>query len=677
MNKKYAYAFAALMLGLTACSNEDLTAPAENQVAGKTVHVTLTVNRPSDNTRTVVDENPDGRSLYSHWVSGDKLLVVNSGNVNVGELEIESIDSDDASKAVFSGNATLNTTDKYTLVYLGGSNDNRGAYATWTNGTGISNPVATPDSETGFTVSGDLADLCRADLMKKDDVQFLISGENAYPTENVTLGAVNAMAHFTLTGIPGVLDNEAVLTVNYGDVTHKISNITSELYLPMPTGSYILSFSLVNGNDSYTASINDGNSVTVTPLYYVDTDIATGNGKGIPVELAKVEDPDQGPTDDDLVGPEIPIGNKKYRFVKGNLYCDILDKNNYVWHLYERETDYQLKAGTSSYYDNGKGYVSYVRQINGTWKGSSNPSNVNENNRYIDLFPWGATGLGTGDYKAKLPDIIRKGIADENTGTSYTGAYWPSDVTNTMDVNGNANIINLWQNYSFMDPIYDFGYAYMQNGRPAGDTRTYVTAPLEAYKYICENSFSQGCVVKGANYDGTSDAKGALILYGITDIEDAKAAIKEVGGSVKSGFAALDPNKPKSGFTYLIELPNYESLQKLNEVKEVNGKTVSIQAMFFASGGNGVYIFNNSKKDSYVNTNDTDGAYWTCNGEKGSSTNANAYGFYFRNASTATEFCWKSDASGVSSKRNTQRSVRLMVEVTESDSGTTGPEFSN
>lgn len=663
------------MLGLTACSSEDLTSPAGSENAGETMHVTLTVNRPSDKTRTALEEANGGLTLSSTWVSGDKLIVVNSANQKLGDLTLES--GAETSEGVFGGEIAVSADEQYTVWYLGGSNANdatKKSYAYWDDdNNNVVNPLV---GASEYEISGDIADLCRADLMKQVGIKFTIAGGKAYSADDVTLEPQNAMAHFKVTGYPTSKDG-ATMIATFGGQSYKVTNLVENVYLPLVPETYAPVFTLTT-SDNRTYNYTFANETGVEAgNYYKAEDETTHEVTGIPVNLEEQAAPE--PEDDDLVGPVIPIGNKKYRFVKGNLYCDILDKDNYVWHLYERETDYQLKAGTSSYNVNTNGSVTYIRQINGTSKGSYNQSNVNENNRYIDLFPWGATGLGTGNYKAKLPDIIRKGVAKENSSTTYTGAYWPSDVTNTMDPNGNANIIDLWKGYSFDSKwIYDFGYAYMQNGRPAGDNRTYVTAPLEAYRYICENSFSQGCVVKGANYDGVSDAKGALILYGITDIEDAKAAIKAVGGTLKSDFAALDPNNPESGFTYLIELPNYESLQALNEVKEVNGKKVSIQAMFFASGGNGVYMFSsNNNTESYVNTNATDGAYWTCNGSTGSSTNANAYGFYFRNTSSATEFCWKTDASGVSSRRNTQRSVRLMVEVTDSDSGTTGPEFSN
>lgn len=647
MNKKYAYAFAALMLGLTACSNEDLTAPAENQVAGKTVHVTLTVNRPSDNTRTVVDENPDGRSLYSHWVSGDKLLVVNSGNVNVGELEIESIDSDDASKAVFSGNATLNTTDKYTLVYLGGSNDNRGAYATWTNGTGISNPVATPDSETGFTVSGDLADLCRADLMKKDDVQFLISGENAYPTENVTLGAVNAMAHFTLTSIPGVLDNEAVLTVNYGDVTHKISNITSELYLPMPTGSYILSFSLVNGNDSYTASINDGNSVTVTPLYYVDTDIATGNGKGIPVELAKVvapEPPYDPANDPDLVGNMFEVNGKKFRFTKGNLKYTV---DTGEWSLMDHQYDFICKAGWTT--------------SDGKWQKTKEP--------VIDLYGYGATGLYDieSDQTANAPTFWKLTSDQTYTLAAY---YYP-----TQETEWNEGYIGSYLEYGIKFTNFDWGKAYYlyKNGEayPTASKPytsydwaidpSHKTGDPEALRYFTLSSndweklqakyFMCGVTITGITNPVNTTAKnniyGCLIFpitgEGANIVEVNKDKLAKVKALLEGHYTylstSLTTNLNFTGKNY--QYFNYSWLKITKEHFEALEK---LGVVFLPEAGH-------RGPDSYTKT---DGYYWT-------STNGQA--------NTSTVFRFDGDSSPKVFKLDSQSSrtfgsaVRLVKEV--------------
>ena len=686
--KKSIYALSLVsMTCLWSCSQEEmLSGDGDLAVKGQPVKLTLTVNRGGVQTRTILTEDASTGGLVSKWKTGDKLYVYDTNGNKVGTLELESLVS--PSVGVFSGTVT--------------AEDGIHDYSFWHYTVDGEMVFTTEDSNSHrLTVNvanqnfTSIEDLSALDILTSNDpsdmadVQVIVKDGQAAVAKDITLRSRLAMAHFSLSGIDpnaagtlkiyDVNDNiyiqDGLMFSNTGSgnklqagegegIKVTISEGQTDVYVALiptfgtPLKEYTLGFELTDTDNGKVYTYQFINpTVLKAGVYYSGND---GKGFEIPMNEVKVETPDPVTEDEDLVGPPIKIGDKYYRFVRGNLYCDILDKDNYTWHLYDRETDYQLKAGTSSLYISGS-YTSYVRQINGTWKGSSNPANVNENNHYIDLFAWGATGLGTGDYKAKLPDVIRKGIANESTSTSYTGAHWPSDVTNTMDVNGNANILDLWKGYSFSNPEYDFGYAYMQNGRPAEDTRTFVTAPLEAYAYICdqERSFSQGCVVKGAGYDGKSDAQGALILYGITTIEDAKAAIESVGGKTKTGFNALTPNKPKSGFTYLIELPDYEALQALNKVKEVNGKAVNIQALFFASGGNGVYNFSSG----VVNLNSTDGAYWTSDGAKGSSTTANAYGFYFRNTTSATEFCWKIDASGVSSKRNTQRSVRLMVEV--------------
>ena len=432
MNSKYFYAFAGLMLGLTACSSGDLTSPVEGEIVGKTVHVTLTVDRSNSTTRTEVDENTDGLTLYSHWVAGDKLLVANSANQMVGELKIESIDEDDKSKAVFSGQATLSATEKYTLVYLGGSNGEAEAYATWTEGKEINNPVAEPDLENGFIVSSAKSDLCRADLMKMENVQFLVSGDKAYPTKNVDLVAVNAMAHFTLTGIPSELNENAVLTVNYGKITHTIATIVEDIYLPMPTGSYVLSFNLSNGTDSYSASINDGNEVTVNPgLYYVDADDVTNIGKGIEVVL-KQQKPALKPNDDsDLIGASFEVNGKKFRFTKGNLKYTISTK---TWSLHENQYDFLCQAGWTL--ENGK------------------LGNNKTQEDVIDLYGFGATGLydKKNNVTAQLPQFWRNA---ENLADKTCGTYYP---TPKPTVNQGYTGSNLEHGIQFTS--FDWGKAY-------------------------------------------------------------------------------------------------------------------------------------------------------------------------------------------------------------------------
>ncbi|MBD5274649.1 MAG: hypothetical protein HDS37_00840 [Bacteroides sp.] len=508
MNSKYVYAFAGLLLGLTACSNEDLTSPSETPVAGKTVHVTLTVDRSNGNTRTVVNENLDGLSLYSKWVEGDKLLVVNSANKQVGELTI--VDGFNSSEGVFSGNATLANTETYTLIYLGGSNENGGAYAGWIDGTGISNPVATtPDRESGFTVSGALDDLCRADLMKQEGVQFLISDENACPAENVTLDAVNAMAHFTLTNLPTDYSG-ATLTVNYGEVKHTISTIGEDLYLPMPTGSYILSFSLVNGDDTYTASINGGNAVTVTPLYYGDTD-DNGNGKGILVELKEAKPDIYTPLpldESELVGPVFEINGRKFRFTKSNLKYNT---ETGVWSLIGEQYNYLCKAG---------------------WEHNDGSWGKNKETE-IDQFGYGATGLydAAKMVRAQIPTFWcesgDKGQAseakyptpNEELNKGYTGSYLEKGIQFTDFDWGRAYYLskNNEPESTDLNPYTTYDWQRDSGFELKGKEKSlrYFTLTSDEWDYIVDHYYVIGATILNEPNPVLTDNKRKNNIYGL------------------------------------------------------------------------------------------------------------------------------------------------------------------
>lgn len=80
----------------------------------------------------------------------------------------------------------------------------------------------------------------------------------------------------------------------------------------MPTGEFAISFRLSNGNDSYSASVNDGAEVTVAPgKYYTAMDESTNTGKGVEIELVK-----DAPAFDIVFMkyPEGSLENEEYNF---------------------------------------------------------------------------------------------------------------------------------------------------------------------------------------------------------------------------------------------------------------------------------------------------------------------------------------------------------------------------
>ena len=622
---------AGMAVTMVSCS-EEATLP---QGQGRNVTMTVNISRVGDNTRAVLTEK-DG-DLNCTWEENDLILVADGNGNKLGVLSIKNGVGE--STATFSGDINTDAEGETDIkfLYLGPK--------TKTELEELPDPVVIDYSAQDGTLGWLSANDFFYGGLKVEIVNSYVN------VDGVSLSRQISFGKFDLQLPEGVTyGGEAITVAGSGIYTQASVSHTGNCTFSNTEGedAKITVTPAADSNGTFYLAVLPNAGEEIAPTFSVTIDgteysctlgartwqasefvrVANADGSFSGVGL-NMEAPTVSPVEDNTVGPVIEIEGKKYKFVKGNLYYDINDQS---WHLYDKETHFGILAGTSSYYEK---INLYSKGING--KG------VSESNHIIDLFAWGATGLGdaSSTARAKLPDVIRQGTAGE---TSWAGSNWPSYNTDTMDMNGNANITNLWGSYTFDEPIYDFGYAYMQNGRPAGDDRTYVTAPLAAYAYICDQSrsFSQGCTVKGAGLNG-EDVKGALIILGMTTVAEAKEKIESVGGSVTSSFKKLNVSVNNAGFDFQITLPDYESIDKLG-------------AMFFALAGS-------SNWSSKQQLSKDCGNYWTRDAAKGSSTDANGYSFFFRKSSSASEFHWVVGRNGVSKTRRTQNSVRLMVEV--------------
>lgn len=124
---------AALLLGMTACTNEEFVeSPVQNE-GGKVISLTLNANRGDATTRSDVSYNSEYGSLESAWKAGDVIYVysIKSG-AKLGTLAIDgdvtNQKASDAAQwktsyATFKGTITLGTgdaiTDKLAFVYQG------------------------------------------------------------------------------------------------------------------------------------------------------------------------------------------------------------------------------------------------------------------------------------------------------------------------------------------------------------------------------------------------------------------------------------------------------------------------------------------------------------------------------------------------------------------------------
>ncbi|MDE6553251.1 MAG: hypothetical protein K2K98_09890 [Muribaculaceae bacterium] len=309
MNSKYVYAFAGLLLGLTACSNEDLISQS-GQLNGETVFVSLKVDRNKAVTRTIINETDteNGIGLSNVWAQGDQVTLISATGAVAGTLTLEGAGGD--SEGIFSGEATI-ADGEYTVWYLGADP----AYARIDNGV-VVNDLATA----GCDVSGSFSDLNKGDLMNSK-VSIIVKDGKATVAESVTLASQMAMAHFTLgmDGLDTALAAEnAKLTLSYivGETpySYNITNKEADVYVPLFPGEYAPSFTLTSGDKTYTYAFANTTTVQAGLYYCGDKDSATGGSNGINVSLKdpSEKDPYEGYENED---PRNPL----HKFAKYNL----------------------------------------------------------------------------------------------------------------------------------------------------------------------------------------------------------------------------------------------------------------------------------------------------------------------------------------------------------------------
>lgn len=591
----------------------------------------ISVDVPPPTTRSNIGEIPETDASYGslswEWAPEDRVYLTTLSGRYAGEMSLAEIDAEAAGKGYFSGNLAPSVTSSQDLLiyYVGHGNsypssvfaggnlplDFSAQDGSLSGGDAGVNRYDYLVGRTHVTVESDVAtvdDFKMERLMSVVRVQLNPLDENGEAVEA-------SLREVTISGLPA----SATLSLASGELTPVDGEITvaaggNDLFIATaPCSMQTLSFAATDADGkSYTGKLELSAPFEIEANIYVRYMDADGKIAGLPVSVTRESGASEGP---ELVGPVYTYEGKQYRLAAGNLYYNTKTKE---WGIFERQTDMLSAQGCT-----------YLKV------------STNNSPEVIDLFSWGCTGIDN----ALSPELFANGWAGE---TSFASSNFPSTNTNTMDVNGNASITDLWK----FDRKYDFGYAYMQNGRPAGDDRDYRMVPLEYFAdYLCDQSksFSQGCVVKGAGQNG-ADVKGALIIPGITTVAEATGKIQAVGGTVKS-LTKLNPNSNNTGFDFTkITLPDYEAIGKLN-------------AVFLPAAGCGTFISGSRTSPAKPGLAKDQARYWSKDGANGSSITANAYGLYFRKSSTAAEFNWKTNTNGVSIARNQRSCVRLMVEV--------------
>lgn len=455
-------AAAAMLSALTSCNNDALDTPP----SGKIVKVTA---------KASVDHGDDSRSALSEkngsiafaWSSDDRLLVTDASGTALGILDI-----DNAQSGTFSGTLT-------------GLNEGRNDINIYHFGTSDALPASVADASSLLSLDissqeGKLTSLRNTDMMFAS-TSANVTGSEA--TISFTVTRSTGFAHYKLNFTDGTTLSGNRVTVSgtnlynrctfnldgsianktSGDIT--VENSDGDIYLTIiPERDMALTFTVTVDGNSYSGTLP-------SRTYNANRFFRKAQGEGVEVTMNAVgENDNTSSTEATLIGPEITLGDNKYRFTGGNLFFNTKTSQ---WGVFGSQTEYVTKRGWNE-----------------------------DTPEIIDLFGWGATGIDN----ARQPQ------------------YWDADKTlypSTQETeNQDINEIKATE--------YDWGTAYGQQV----DDGTYVTPTKDEWNTILSTFFIHPGTVNGIkgllilpcdNSDATK-AKEILSTVGISqnDISSIK-----------------------------------------------------------------------------------------------------------------------------------------------------------
>lgn len=281
-----AYMMAFMAAGFSGCTN-DVEMPVDSK-GTQTVIMTVDVSRSADDTRSSLSQVDD--DLACVWTEDDKLLVTSTDGSRLGVLTIKSINSEDRSKATFSGKLEnvadgKNVTVNY--IYLG----NKGDYTT----VPTKNVYAADYSEQDGTIKS----LSDHDIMTKQ-AQAIIENGCSY-VDGLVMERRVSFARFKLNLPDGVtFDQNSTVTVSGDGVNNALSFNGGTLESAYTAGTVtitpgkndfymtLLPNTLSSGFDlTFTVSTTDA---AYTGVYQVSKTIAQGkfyrkDNSGNPIEV--------------------------------------------------------------------------------------------------------------------------------------------------------------------------------------------------------------------------------------------------------------------------------------------------------------------------------------------------------------------------------------------------------
>ncbi|WP_301701667.1 hypothetical protein [uncultured Muribaculum sp.] len=459
-------AAAAMLSALTSCNNDALDTPP----SGKIVKVTA---------KASVDHGDDSRSALSEkngsiafaWSSDDRLLVTDESGTALGILDI-----DNAQSGTFSGTLT-------------GLNEGRNDINIYHFGTSDALPASVADASSLLSLDissqeGKLTSLRNTDMMFAS-TSANVTGSEA--TISFTVTRSTGFAHYKLNFTDGTTLSGNRVTVSgtnlynrctfnldgsiadktSGDIT--VENSDGDIYLTIiPERDMALTFTVTVDGNSYSGTLP-------SRTYNANRFFRKAQGEGVEVTMNAVKENDNtSSTEATLIGPEITLGDNKYRFTGGNLFFNTKTRQ---WGVFGSQTEYVTKRGWNE-----------------------------DTPEIIDLFGWGATGIDN----ARQPQ------------------YWDADKTLYPSIqeteNQDINEIKATQ--------YDWGTAYGRQLSVDVHDGTYVTPTKDEWNTILSTFFIHPGTVNGIkgllilpcdNSDATK-AKEILSTVGIS--QDDISSIK-------------------------------------------------------------------------------------------------------------------------------------------------------
>lgn len=406
-----AYMMAFMAAGFSGCTN-DVEMPVDSK-GTQTVMMTVDVSRSADDTRSSLSQVDD--DLACVWTEDDKLLVTSTDGSRLGVLTIKSINSEDKSKATFSGKLeNVANGDKVTVnyIYLG----NKGDYTTVPTNNVYSADYSKQD--------GTIESLSDHDIMTKQ-AQAIIENGCSY-VDGLVMERRVSFARFKLNLPDGVtFDQNTTVTVSGDGVNNALSFNGGTLVSAYTAGTVTIT---PGKNDFYMTLLpNTLSSVfdltftvstadaAYTGVYQVSKTIAQGkfyrkDNSGNPIEVTLTKVPKTyNPGDPESWGSNVDIPNK----VKTtSTYWDFIhthDSNDDSRYTNCRDIDSRGGWATWTEYTNG-----IVDNILAT-----------ENNSAI-YFQWGRI-MGFPYNVSREPDIFNGMSTPYNFGSpaklGYVSAY--------------------------------------------------------------------------------------------------------------------------------------------------------------------------------------------------------------------------------------------------------------